>query len=238
MIQFYAPDIEKTLSLPQDESAHCVRVLRKKAGDEIYVTDGKGNRFICNILDADQFKTKLNIKDKICLLDEKGYSLTLAIAPTKNSDRMEWLAEKAVEIGVDKIVLLGCERSERKILKTDRILRIMVSAMKQSLDTKLPVLTELIDFREFVISQDDVSKKFFGYCSAEYPKKLFVEQYTPGGDVVVMIGPEGDFSPSEVDLAVNQGFIPVTFGNKRLRTETAGLFAICAVTTINQQAQH
>lgn len=234
MIQFYSPDIEETLTLPESESAHCSRVLRHKEGDEIIVTDGKGHRYLCEIVESHPCHTKVEIKNKEVLPPERNYRLTLAVAPTKNSDRMEWLMEKAVEIGVDRIALIRCKRSERKIQKSERLSRVMVAAMKQSLSTRLPELTEVTGFEDFVVQVGRESQKFFGYCSEFYPRKELVKECKAGGEVVVMIGPEGDFTPEEVDLAVEKGFIPVTFGNKRLRTETAGVFAVSAVNIINQ----
>lgn len=235
MIQFYSPDIEKTLTLPESESGHCCRVLRKVAGDEIVVTDGKGNRYVCEIVNPNPKQTEVVIKSKEILDPERNYKLTLAVASTKNSDRMEWMVEKAVEIGVDRIVLLKCERSERKSLKSDRLLRVMISAMKQSLSGHLPELVETTDFETFIKEEPKGSQRYFGYCSPDYSKKEFAKECSPGGEVVVVIGPEGDFTPREVELAVKEGFEPVTFGQKRLRTETAGVFAVCAAGVINQK---
>ena len=234
MILFYAPDIEENPSLPDVESSHCCRVLRMKSGDEIFVTDGRGNLYKCIITKADPAKTILSIVDKEDRREEKDYKLTLAVAPTKNPERIEWLVEKAVEIGVDKIVLLKCRRSERKFQKTERLKKVMISAMKQSLSLTLPEITELTDIKDFIKESGNCQNKYFGYCSELYPRKEFVKEYKEGGEVIVMIGPEGDFSPEEVELAVGNGFQPVTFGEKRLRTETAGVFAVCAVNIINQ----
>ena len=234
MIQFFAPDIESGLFLPEGESAHCCRVLRMREGDEVYVTDGKGSRFLCEITKADPKNTEVVIKSSETFQPERPYKLTLAVAPTKNSDRMEWMVEKAVEIGVDRIVLLKCDRSERKVQRSDRLLKVIVSAMKQSLSVYLPELVDLTDFRKFIIEKNDSAQKFFGYCSDLFPRKEFVRECKAGQDVIVMIGPEGDFSNQEVELAVDNGYVPVTFGNKRLRTETAGVFAVSAVNVINQ----
>ena len=234
MIQFYAPEIEQTGILPEGESAHCCRVLRSKEGDEIFVTDGKGNRFLCEIIKSHSSHTEVFIKNKEVLPPERNYRLTLAVAPTKNSDRLEWMIEKAVEIGVDRVALLKCKRSERKVQNTGRLLKVMVAAMKQSLSAYLPELMEITEFRDFVTNQETCSQKFFGYCSEEFLRKELVKECKAGGEVVIMIGPEGDFSPEEVDLAVKNGFLPVTFGSKRLRTETAGVFAVSAVNIINQ----
>lgn len=234
MIQFYSPDIETNPFLPEDESVHCCRVLRMNIGDEIYVTDGKGTRYKCLIEDNNPRKTKLRIveKEEFAPLP---YTLTLAVAPTKNSDRMEWMVEKAVEIGVERIVLLRCEHSERKFMKGERLKKIMVAAMKQSLSVRLPHLEELMDYDKFVSEvKAPGTQKFFGYCSESYPRKEFVKECKGLGEIIVMIGPEGDFSPMEVCKAVENGYCPVTFGEKRLRTETAGVFVACAVNTLNQ----
>lgn len=234
MIQFYAPEISISNQLPEGESAHCSRVLRLKEGDEIVVTDGKGSRYICEITRSHPKNTEFVIKETKSIPLQRSYRLTLAIAPTKNSDRIEWMLEKAVEIGVDKIVLLRCERSERKTMRPDRLLKVMVSAMKQSLGVYVPELEELKSFKEFVEADYGKAQKYFGYCSEAYPRLEFVKECKPGGEVIVMIGPEGDFTPSEVEMGVANGFMPVTFGDKRLRTETAALFAVCGVDIINQ----
>lgn len=234
MIQFYAPDILLNPELPESESMHCSRVLRMKNGDEIFVTDGKGSRYRCLILNSHTSHTSLSVISQEKLEAEKNYYLTLAVAPTKNADRMEWMVEKAVEIGVDKIVLLKCERSERKYQKTERLKKIMIAAMKQSLSLFLPEITELTDYKDFICSCSKDSQKFFGYCSKDFPLKDFTKECKAGGEVIVMIGPEGDFTFEEVDKAIKYNFIPVTFGNKRLRTETAGVYATCAVNVINQ----
>lgn len=233
MIQFYAPDIEATGILPESDSGHCCRVLRMKEGDEVFVVDGRGHRFRCVITEAHPKHTALEIIEKERVAKPWNFNLTLALAPTKNSDRMEWLLEKAVEMGVDRVVLLKCMRSERKVMKIERLEKVMVSAMKQSLKATLPGLVEMTDFKNFVSEVGD-AQKFFGYCSADYPRKEFAKECRAGKDVVVMIGPEGDFSPEEVGMAVGNGFVPVTFGESRLRTETAALFAVAATHVINQ----
>ncbi len=234
MIQFYAPDIETTGRLPESDSAHCCRVLRMHEGDEIEVVDGKGHRFRCVIVEAHPKRTAVEIVGREELPNHWGVSITLAVAPTKHADRMEWMLEKAVEIGIDRVVLLRCARSERKLMKTERLEKVMVSAMKQSLKGVLPVLEEVTDFKSFVKSAPAECQKFFGYCDAAFPRREFVKEYTAGSDVIIMIGPEGDFSPEEVSEAVACGFIPVTFGDSRLRTETAALFGVTAVHVLNQ----
>lgn len=232
MIQFYAPKIENSHFLPEDESAHCCRVLRMKEGGEIFVTDGKGNRFKARITKADPRHTEVEILEKQYSGTGRDYKIVLAVAPTKNFDRMEWLAEKATEIGVDSILLLGCERSERKSVRTDRLEKIVVSAMKQSLKTTRPHVGSMIPFREAAEMEFD-GIKVMGYCDDIHERKLFTTYYKPGQNVMIFIGPEGDFSPSEVETAEMNEIVPVTFGNNRLRTETAGLYAIAAVHTLN-----
>lgn len=237
MIRFYAPDIETDYSLPEMESGHCCRVLRMKEGDTIHAVDGKGFAYECIITDANPKKTELDI---ISRLEEKRHwkpQITLAVAPTKNIDRMEWLLEKAVEIGIDRIIFLKCARSERKDVKTDRLNKILVSAMKQSMKASLPEFCGMKTFKEFINDLDalkDSSIKIMGYCSDEFPRKELVKVYEKGKDVTLLIGPEGDFSPDEVEMSVKSGFIPATFGNTRLRTETAALYALSAIHVINE----
>lgn len=234
MIQFYAPEIESTGLLPESDSAHCCRVLRMKEGDEVVVVDGKGKRFHCVIIEAHPKRTALEIISIEEVPSHWGVNITIAVAPTKNADRMEWMLEKAVEIGVDRVVLLRCKRSERKGMKLERLEKVMISAMKQSLKGVLPELTELSDFKTFVSEVKGDCQKFFGYCSPDYPRKEFVRECRAREDVVIMIGPEGDFDPEEVEFAVANGFVPVTFGESRLRTETAALYGVTATHIINQ----
>ena len=234
MIRFYAPDIAIDATLDPTESAHAVRVLRKRIGDPVEVVDGKGNLFRCRIADDNPRGALLTIEDRSPLPKVWKPALHIALAPTKHMDRMEWLLEKAVEIGVDRIVFLKCARSERKVVKLDRLEKVMVSAMKQSLKGVLPELEEMSDFRGFVSSDFGDAVKFMGYCSSDYPRKEFVKEYPRHTDVVILIGPEGDFSPEEVEAAVAGGFVPVTFGESRLRTETAALYGVTAVHVMNQ----
>ncbi len=228
MIRFYAPDIETTGTLPEVESGHCIRVLRMHEGSVIYVVNGKGTEFECVIVDASPKATKVNIVGR----REENRSwqprIVLAVAPTKNMDRMEWLVEKAVEIGVDKIVLLQCEHSERKVVKIERLEKIAVSAMKQSLKAIMPEIEEMTPFKNFLLTLEP-GQKYMGYCDATIERKELVKEYEAPGNVTLLIGPEGDFSPAEVQAAVNAGFVPTTFGNTRLRTETAALYALTAI---------
>lgn len=236
MIRFFAPDIENTLTLPETESGHCCRVLRMKEGDTIYVVDGKGGAFECRIVNAHPKHTEVDIISKSIEPLHWKPRITLAVAPTKNIDRMEWLLEKGEEIGVNEIVFLKCEHSERKEVKDERMEKILVSAMKQSMKATMPEFMGMITFKQFIArinSEYSGAIKIMGYCSPEYPRRELVQVYEPGKDVVILIGPEGDFSPEEVDAAVGAGFIPSTFGNTRLRTETAALYSLTAIHVLN-----
>ena len=233
MIQFYSPDIAETLTLPESDSGHAVRVLRLREGDTIYVIDGSGTRYRCVITSAHHRHTTVEIVGSEPVPNHWGCRITVAIAPPKNIDRLEWFAEKAVEIGVDRIVMLRCARSERKDVRTDRIEKIVVSAMNHSLKGVMPEIVPMTPIADF-LREKTVAQCFMGYCDKSMERSLFVEQYHAGSDVNILIGPEGDFTPEEVALAIDAGYRPVTFGNSRLRTETAALFAVDAVHVINQ----
>ena len=223
MALFFAPDIYETWELPEEESAHCLRVLRLGVGDELEVTDGKGSILRTAIVSTAGKRCKVEaIEEKKV---EKGWhgNLTIAIAPTKNMDRIEWLAEKATEIGWDRVVFLNCRFSERKVIKTDRVERIVVSAMKQSLKFSKPVVEEMTDFKKFILAEHK-GAKFIAHCYENEKRELF-DALVPGEDATILIGPEGDFSKEEVEVAISAGFIPVSLGSSRLRTETAGLVA-------------
>lgn len=234
MIQFYIPDLATDRMLPPEEAAHCLRVLRMKAGDEIAATDGKGWRYVCRITSIGRHGAQLEILSRENLPAHWGCRITLAVAPTKNIDRMEWLLEKCVEMGIDEFVPVICEHSERKSIKEDRLAKIMISAMKQSLKANLPAFRPAQKLKEF-LADCPQGKRYMGYCSELYPRRNFSRCYPSGSDVVILIGPEGDFSPEEVEMAVKAGFEPVTFGKSRLRTETAGMFAVAAVHALNQK---
>lgn len=231
MIQFYAPEILKEPHLGPEEALHCMRVLRKRVGDTILVTDGKGQRYECEILKGDTRRVDLRILSTEEIPLSWDFNITLVIAPTKNADRMAWLVEKATEIGVNSIKFVKCRNSERKQINIERLKRNAVSAMNQSLKTFLPQLEELKDIDSI---PDFVGQKYFGYCNAEIERKTFVKEYS-GGDVIILIGPEGDFSPEEVDNLQGSGFEAVTFGAERLRTETAALYGVTAIHVINDR---
>lgn len=234
MHRFYAPDIETVNLLPEEEAQHCVRVLRLKEGDQVEVVDGKGHLFLCEIVSANHKNCAVSIVEKTDVAPHWGCRLTVVIAPTKNIDRFEWMLEKSEEMGVDRIIPVLCRYSERKQLKTERLNKILVSAMKQSLKATLPQLDELTPVMDVINSVGKDGQRFIAYCDKEILRRDLVKEYKKGSDVVIMIGPEGDFSKEEIRAALDAGFVPVTLGKSRLRTETAGVFAVAAVHTINQ----
>lgn len=237
MIQFYIPDIAARPLLEGEEAGHALRVLRKGAGDEIIATDGHGKRYACRIAEAGKREAKLEIIEEIPVAKPWRGHITLAVAPTKNIDRTEWLVEKAVEIGIDRLVFLECEHSERRRINEDRIRKIMVSAMKQSLKAELPQLDVMVPLAGFLKDACAGSSLYIAYCidrsqSLLFPSALMDED--PGGSIVLLIGPEGDFSKAEVDAALAAGARCVTFGDSRLRTETAALFGLSQIHTVKQ----
>ena len=224
MHTFYTPDIAVKTELPEEEAAHCLRVLRLTMGDEVMLTDGNGF-FYKAVIDSIAGK-RCQVKIVESIFQEslwKGH-LHVAMAPTKNIDRTEWFAEKATEIGFDELTFLNCRFSERKVIKTERIEKIVVSAVKQSLKARKPKVNEMIDFDRFV-RQDFKGQKFIAHCY-EGEKLLLKDALDVQMDAVVLIGPEGDFSREEVALAESCGFRPISLGKSRLRTETAALVAV------------
>ncbi|MFH6769137.1 16S rRNA (uracil(1498)-N(3))-methyltransferase [Gaetbulibacter aquiaggeris] len=232
---FYNPDITdqtKQFSFDKEESKHILKALRKTTGDQLYITNGKGWLFTAEIAIADMKNCLVTITKKV-LKQKHQYNLHLAVAPTKMNDRYEWFLEKSTEIGIDSITPLICEQSERKVIKTDRFEKILQSAMKQSLHCYLPKLNKAISFKEF-LNQKNRGQLFIAHCE-ETDKKSLKEELKPKQDVTVLIGPEGDFSVKEIEMAISQGFIPVTLGETRLRTETAAIVACHSVAFINQE---
>lgn len=220
---FYTPDILTKAELPEEEAAHCSRVLRLSAGDEITLTDGKGNFYLAEITATTNKRCTVMVKETRPQEALWPCHLHIAMAPTKNMDRNEWFAEKATEIGFDELTFLNCRFSERKIIKTERIEKILISAIKQSLKARLPKLNEMTDFDKF-IAQDFKGQKFIAHCY-EGEKPFLKDVLRKGEDALVLIGPEGDFSEKEVEKAIEKGFIPISLGKSRLRTETAALVA-------------
>ena len=233
MYLFYCPDIEKQQTLSEEESAHCVRVLRYTAGDEILITDGKGTTYTARITNPHPKHCDFEIISREKQEPHHAFHLRIAIAPTKNIERMEWAVEKCVEIGVDEITPLLCRFSERKQLRTDRLEKIILSAAKQSLTPYLPVLHELTPYDDFIKAQAGKQQNFIAHCYKD-DKRVLKSEIETGRDVLVLIGPEGDFSEQEVADALSLGFIPVSLCNSRLRTETAAVVACHTAVLINE----
>jgi 16S rRNA (uracil1498-N3)-methyltransferase len=229
---FYAPDILTNLTLPEPESQHCIRVLRRQEGDSIHITDGKGCFFKARISDPHPKRCGVEIIETIHQQPLWNGWIEIAVAPTKNMERMDWFAEKATETGINQISFLRTRFSERKEIKTGRINHILVSAMKQSEKALLPVLQEMTDFERFVKQNFD-GQKFIAHCYPE-EKKLLSQSVGKEDNILILIGPEGDFSEEEVALATANGFQPVSLGESRLRTETAALVACQTVHIVRQ----
>jgi len=231
---FYNPDIQpgaETFSFDKEESRHIVKVLRKKEGDTIHITNGKGYLFTSNIIFGSEKKCEVNVSAEQ-FFEPMPYALHLAVAPTKLNDRYEWFLEKAVEIGVTEITPLICEHSERTAFKADRFEKILQSAMKQSLQYYMPILHEPVPFNTFT-KQPRNGQLFIAHCE-ETDKKLLKTEIRRAESTTILIGPEGDFSTKEINLALGLEYIPVSLGNTRLRTETAAIVAAHSVAFVNE----
>ena len=231
---FYNPNINETDStfvFDKEESKHIIKVLRKKESDILHVTNGLGFLFTTEITIASDNKctVKINSFEK---QETPKFNLHLAVAPTKMNERYEWFLEKATEIGIQEITPIICEHSERKVIKTDRFQKILESAMKQSLHYYLPKLNEPISFKDFV-KQKQFGQLFIAHCE-ETDKKSLKNELKSNEDITILIGPEGDFSVKEIQLAIDNKFIPVSLGATRLRTETAALVACHSVVFYNE----
>lgn len=228
---FYGiPDGDGTATLTEEESGHCIRVLRKKSGDKIYFTDGEGNFYEGSITIADSKKCKVVIEETKVSYGKKNYSLHIAIAPTKNLDRFEWFLEKATEIGIDIITPVICTHSERRVLKTDRQQKVLLSAMKQSLKTYLPKIQEAVPLEQFY-KHEFAGQKFICLGSSKTSLK---KELAPLSSYTMLVGPEGDFTEQEISNAAKNNFIPVNLGPSRLRSETAGVVACSIVSLLNE----
>ena len=223
MYLFYTPDIDTQNCLSEEESAHCVRVLRYTRGDEILLTDGRGNTYNARITNPNPRHCEFQVISKEKQQKSHNFYLHIAIAPTKNIERLEWMVEKCTEIGVDEITPLLCRFSERKQIREDRLQKIILSAAKQSLTPYLPRLNPLTDFSTFINNARE-DTRFIAHCYNEDKRELRRE-IQQGKSCLILIGPEGDFSQEEVQTALQHGFVPVSLGNSRLRTETAGVVA-------------
>ena len=230
---FYAYEADGSLCrLDAEESGHCVRVLRHRAGDEIHVIDGAGTLYRCRLSDDNPKGAEAQVLEAVPGWGGHPYRLTIGCCPTKNNDRFEWFVEKAVEVGVDRIVPLIGERSERKVYKTDRAARIALSATKQSLKARLPEIDEPLSVKDFLRNDRQEGLKLIAYCFEGDTKRISIQEALEaydGNDITVLIGPEGDFSPEEARLALEKGYQPVHLGSSRLRTETAAVVAATAV---------
>ncbi|RDY57758.1 16S rRNA (uracil(1498)-N(3))-methyltransferase [Flagellimonas nanhaiensis] len=230
---FYNPSLDnsyKQFFFPPEESKHITRVLRKKEGDVVHITNGRGYLYEAEILIADQKKCKAQIVNEHKTVP-KRYRLHLVVAPTKMNDRYEWFLEKATEIGVDEITPILCDHSERKTVKLERMERIVQAAMKQSLRTFMPKINPMISYQQF-LEQENKGLKFIAHC-AKGEKMELKRRVAADKDVTILIGPEGDFSKSEIDLASKNRYVPIALGKHRLRTETAAIVACTIVAMIN-----
>ncbi len=230
---FYTPELSgNTYTLDETESKHCVRVLRLEKGDEITLVDGRGGWFTAEIADPNPKRCAVNVIKSELNFGQRNFQVQVAIAPTKNIERIEWFLEKATEIGIDRVTPLLCRYSERKEIKSERLEKVMVSAMKQSLKAYLPQLDELTKFNDF-ISQPFSGQKFIAHCEEQH-RELLKNAIKLEGNYLILIGPEGDFSSEEIRMAIDAGFIPVSLGDSRLRTETAGVVACHTFNLLNE----
>lgn len=234
---FYVPKAQQAQELPPEEATHALRVLRMKTGDEMYLMDGRGTFYHAEVGVTTNKKCFYHIQD--VLPQEKTWRgrIHLAIAPTKMMDRMEWMVEKTTEVGFDEITFLNCKFSERQQIRTDRVEKIVVSAMKQSRKAWKPTVNGMTNFKNFIMAPQ-AGIKFIAHCYPEMERSdLFEElqKVAPCEDVTILVGPEGDFSSDEVELALAQGYRPISLGNSRLRTETAGLMAVTMAQIIKRK---
>lgn len=230
---FYTPDIDgEQYTLSEQESKHCIRVLRNSIGDELTLVDGSGGLYKSEIIDANPKRCSVRVIEKIEEFQKRDFHVHLAIAPTKNNDRLEWFLEKATEIGLNEITPLLCEHSERKQIKQERLEKVVVSAMKQSLKAYLPKLNNLTTF-ETLLANSEADQKFIAHCE-DGDKNHLYNEIEKGQNVLILIGPEGDFSPLEIEKALKFGFKPISLGESRLRTETAGVVATQIVNLVNE----
>ncbi len=229
---FYTNQIEGGIAtLSEEESIHCARVLRLNRGDRVNLIDGVGGFYLGEIVEAHPKRSTLSILETATEYGKRPYSLHVAIAPTKNIDRFEWFLEKAVEIGVDEITPLLCDRSERKDVKLDRSMRVVLAASKQSMHAYMPKINPMTPFKQLMALEHSESRAI-AYCEGE-TRPLLHHWLSLGASCIVLVGPEGDFSPAEVELAFSKNFTAVSLGNSRLRTETAGVMAAAALSLLN-----
>ena len=234
MVVFYHPDLsDSVIKLSAEESRHCVKALRHKEGDIVAITDGQGRMAKGRIVAASPSDCVVNITE-VAETEPRRVKLHIAVAPTKNSDRIEWFVEKSVEIGIERISFIICDHSERPKIDLDRLHRIAVAALKQSQTTLLPEM-ELLSFSEFIEKQKDSSDtKYIAWCDDENTAQ-FVNESVREGEILLLIGPEGDFSENEISVCRSLSFKEIKLGSRRLRTETAALYGCVAVAAMNER---
>ena len=249
---FYTPDLQDQAhyQLNEEESKHCSRVLRLSVGDTVFLIDGRGGLYEAEIETAAKKHVELRITKTTKAYQKRNHHLHIAVAPTKNIDRLEWFLEKATEIGIDEITPIICERSERKVVKGDRLEKVITAAVKQSLQAYHPVLNPAVTFSELLAQQTNAQQtdlhtspntsaqksvsKLIAHCIDDEQRRYLKDLVQPHGNYLMLIGPEGDFSPQEISSALAEGFMPVTLGTTRLRTETAALAACFELNYLNR----
>jgi 16S rRNA (uracil1498-N3)-methyltransferase len=218
------------ITLSPEESKHCTKVLRHKKGDVINVIDGKGNFYTAELLDTNPESCQAKIVSKKSIADSKNYRLHIAISPTKNPDRIEWMLEKCTEMGVDEFSFIVCKRTEKPTVKIERLQKIAESAVKQSIQGIIPIINNTVPFKEFIAQhKNSADKKYIAHCVDE--TKTEIKNILSPSQNIILIGPEGDFTEDEIKLAIDFGFNALSLGESRLRTETAGLFVAAAFKT-------
>lgn len=234
---FYTPDIQSNLyTLSEEESKHAIRVLRMKIGDQMHLVNGTGTFYEVEIIDDSPKRCAVKVISQQNEFGKRTHFLHIAIAPTKSNDRTEWFIEKATEIGIDEISFIDCNKSERAVIKHDRVQKVAVSAIKQSVKAYLPQLNEMTDFKKFIAqTKDFAGQKFIAHCHERAVLPHLKNEYTIGNNALVAIGPEGDFSVEEVALAIQNGFKEISLGAARLRTETAALYACTTINVLNEK---
>ena len=232
---FYAPEISlPRYTLPEEESKHCVRVLRMTVGDELHLTDGKGNMYRCKVVSDNVKRCEVEVVETWPEYERMSYGLTMCVAPTKNIDRFEWFLEKATEIGISEVYPLECDHSERRQIKLEREEKVITAAVKQSLKAYHPVLHDLTSVRD-IIDMDFEGEKYIAHCDSSFGERPYLGNLVKKGvNTLILIGPEGDFSKEEINFALQNGFKAISLGRERLRTETAAVVATTVVATINK----
>ncbi|MBQ2143121.1 MAG: 16S rRNA (uracil(1498)-N(3))-methyltransferase [Alistipes sp.] len=232
---FYAPEISlPRYTLPEEESKHCVRVLRMTVGDELHLTDGKGNMYRCKVVSDNVKRCEVEVVETWPEYERMSYGLTMCVAPTKNIDRFEWFLEKATEIGISEVYPLECDHSERRQIKLEREEKVITAAVKQSLKAYHPVLHDLTSVRD-IIAMDFEGEKYIAHCDSSFGERPYLGNLVKkGANTLILIGPEGDFSKEEINFALQNGFKAISLGRERLRTETAAVVATTVVATINK----